>query len=189
MRIMSSGFGNLSGCLCKTMKMTGYEDQDSGPCICLGLFFGRRQIQDEGQWERQFCPFGTITTRAEQSRWPGLKAPIRHLWLMSSSRPFWSKQQKVKWHGHRWTQMPLHRHLNCSWGALASPLPVCWHSSGSTQPLGAALEREATNCFSKESSSAGEKQLPSHRGLEWHWTANHVQVQVQVVTCSWQKSN
>lgn len=129
MRIMSSGFGNLSGCLCKTMKMTGYEDQDSGPCICLGLFFGRRQIQDEGQWERQFCPFGTITTWAEQSRWPGLKAPIRHLWLMSSSRPFWSKQQKVKWHGHRWTQMPLHRHLNCSWGALASPLPVCWHSS------------------------------------------------------------
>lgn len=56
-----------------------------------------------------------------------------------------------------------------------------------TQPLEAALEHEATNCFSRESSSAGEKQLPSHCGLEGHWTANHAQV--QVVTCSWQKSN
>lgn len=45
------------------------------------------------------------------------------------------------------------------------------------QPLGAALEREATGCFSRESSSPGEKQLPGHRGPEGHRIASRVQVQ------------
>lgn len=36
------------------------------------------------------------------------------------------------------------------------------------QPLGAALEREAAGCFSRESASPGEKQLPCHGRPERH---------------------
>lgn len=79
------------------MRMPRYRDQGYDPCIWLGLFFGRTQIQDKGQWERQFCPFGTIPTQTEQSRCPGLKVPRRHLWLMSNSRPLWSSSRR--WSG------------------------------------------------------------------------------------------
>lgn len=169
--------------------MPGYKDQGYDPCNWLGLLFRRTQTRDEGQWEGQFCPFGTITTQGEQSRCPDLKVPRTQtqLWLMSNSRPFWSSSG-------RWSGMVIDDLRCLCIGILIAPR-VFWlpHflptdvTLVTTQPLEAALEHEATNCFSRESSSAGEKQLPSHCGLEGHWTANHAQV--QVITCSWQKSN
>lgn len=148
------------------MKMPGYKDQDYDPCVWLGLFFGRTQIQDKGQWEKQFCPFGAITTRAEQSSYPGLKVPSIHLWLMSNSRPFWSSSG-------RWSGKVIDD-LRCLCIAIWIAPGVFWLpcflptdvAPVTTQPLEAALEREATNCFSRDSSYAGDKQLPSHCGLE-----------------------
>lgn len=45
------------------------------------------------------------------------------------------EQQEVKQHGQRWPQTPLRRHLNCSWGVLASPLPASRRCSGDRSAL------------------------------------------------------
>lgn len=71
---------------------------------------------------------------------------------------------KVKRHGQRWAQIPLCKHLNCSWGILVPHFLPPNTTPVTSQPLGAALEHEATGCFSGESSSPGEKQLPYHAG-------------------------
>lgn len=83
---------------------------------------------------------------------------------MSNSRPFWSSSRSSS----AVAKGDLRRLCVGIWFApvafwLPHFLPLD-AAPVTAQPLGAALEREATGCFSGESSSPGEKQLPSHVG-------------------------
>lgn len=184
MRIISSGFG-------VSLVASGRQWRCQGTRTRIMILASRwvyflEKHRYEMKASEKDDSFGTITTQAEEFRRPALKVPRRHLWLMSN-RPFWSSSS-------RWSGMVIND-LRCLCIGIWIAPGVFWLpyflptdvGPVTTQPLEAALEHEATKYFSKESSSAGEKQLPSHCGLERHWTANHVQV--QVVTCSWQESN
>lgn len=85
---------------------------------------------------------------------------------MSNSRSFWSNSGR--WSGMviddlRYLCIAIWIDPGVFWLPHFLPTDV---APVTVQPLEAALECEATNCFSRESSSAGEKQLPIHCELE-----------------------